>query len=280
MLKNLLLLLLLPILIRAQSFPEKPVNYVTDEAGVLDAQQQSALNSKLKAFEDSTTNQVFVYVTSDIGGVSLTDHCQEIFNTWEIGRKGKDNGVLVAVVVGQKQFRIHTGYGLEGALPDILTKNIQDEVMRPHFKKGDYFTGISEGVDQLIYYSKHEYIPEIIPEKSNTGIIIFASVFLIFCYGINGLFLWAVRSSIKDNEKTSEKTKKIARTLVNIFFYIPFLGAFLMGITGAIFGKRSRRGSGGSGSRSSSWSSSSSSGSSFGGGGGGRSGGGGSSSSW
>lgn len=279
MLKNLLLLLLLPILIKAQSFPEKPLNYVTDNAGVLNTQQQSALNSKLKAFEDSTTNQLFIYVTSDIGGVSLTDHCQEIFNTWEIGRKGKDNGVLVAIVVDQKQFRIHTGYGLEGALPDILTKKIQDEVMRPHFKKGDYFTGISEGVDQLIYYSKHEYILEIIPEKNNTGSIIFASVFLVFCYGINGLFLWAVRSTIKDNEKTSEKTKKIARTLVNIFFYIPFLGAFLMGITGAIFGKRTKGGgSGGSGSRSSSWSSSSSSGSSFSGGG--KSGGGGSSSSW
>lgn len=286
MLKNLLLLFLLPVIIRAQSFPEKPLNYITDNAGVLSQQQQSSLNNRLKAFEDSTTSQVFVYVASSLEGKDISTYTQEIFDAWAPGVKTISNGVLITIFINDHQFRIQTGYGLEGVLPDIRTKHIQDEIMRPHFKNEDYYTGISDGVDKLIYYCAHEYVAgeikstgeESAPVKSNNGDWIFILIFCGFCYIINGFFLWAVRSSIKSNDKQSEKAKKIGRTLATIFFFIPFAGAFLLGVLGIIFGKGGKGGSGGSGfSRSSS---SSSSGSSFSGGGGGRSGGGGSSSSW
>jgi uncharacterized protein len=287
MLNKFLLLFLFPFLLKGQSFPEKPTNYVTDVAEILDQQQESVLNSKLKSYEDSTTNQFFIYIAQELNDVDMTTLCQQIFDKWEIGKKGKDNGVLIGIFINDRQFRIHTGYGLEGALPDILTKKIQDEVMRPHFKQGDYFGGILDGVDQLIYYSRHEFVAEESPlvetpqSSGRMGVIIFLSIFALFAYAINGFFLWAARSSIKENEKTSYKTKKIARTLANIFFYLPFAGAFLIGIIAVIFGKKGTGGGGGSGSRSSGgWRSSSSSGSSFSGGGGGRSGGGGSSSSW
>jgi len=273
--KKFLLLLLLPLFINGQNFPDKPANYVTDIADVLSEEQESALNAKCKAFEDSTSSQIFVYTAPSLEGQDMTVLCQEIFTKWEIGQAGKDNGLLIAVFPDNREFRIHTGYGLEGVLPDILTKKIQDETMRPHFKKQDYFTGISEGIDQLIYYSKHEFVPE---KESKTGLIVFIAVFLTICYGLNGMFLWATRSGIKENTKKSEAAKKMARTLANIFFFIPFAGAFLMVIIMLIFGTKRGGGRGGS-SRSGGWGGSSS-GSSFGGGGGGRSGGGGSSSSW
>lgn len=82
---------------------------------------------------------------------------QEIAGAWDIGQKGKINGVLITVFINNHKFRIHTGYGMEGILPDLLTKRIQDEDMRPSFKQNNYYEGINNGVDKLIYYSKHEY---------------------------------------------------------------------------------------------------------------------------
>ena len=61
--------------------------------------------------------------------------------------------------MNDRKFRIHTGYGMEGILPDLLTKRIQDEDMRPSFKQNNYYEGINNGVDKLFYYSKHEYNP-------------------------------------------------------------------------------------------------------------------------
>jgi uncharacterized protein len=273
MLKNLFLLLLFPLLSFAQPFPQKPSNYITDETGVLDQEQLSALNKKCGDFESASTNQIFVYIAGSLKGQDLEQVSQDIFTKWEIGQAGKDNGVLIAVFVDDHKFRIHTGYGLEGDLPDLLTKKIQDETMRSYFKKGDYYTGLSEGVDQLIYYTGHKYVAE---EESNFGLILGIVIFVVVCYGMNGLFLWAIRSAIKDNEKRSDKAKKIGRTLVNVFFYIPFAGAFLMMFVAMFFAKFG--GGGGRSSRSSGGGFSSRS--SFGGGGGGRSGGGGSSSSW
>lgn len=84
---------------------------------------------------------------------------QEIVGAWDIGQKGKNNGVLITVFINDLKFRIHTGYGIEGILPDLLTKRIQDEDMRPSFKQKNYYEGINNGVDKLIYYSKHEYNP-------------------------------------------------------------------------------------------------------------------------
>lgn len=61
--------------------------------------------------------------------------------------------------MNDRKFRIHTGYGMEGILPDLLTKRIQDEDMRPSFKQNNYYEGINNGADKLFYYSKHEYNP-------------------------------------------------------------------------------------------------------------------------
>lgn len=268
-------------LIQAQNFPAKPLNYVTDEADILSTDEERALNSKLKAFEDSTSNQLFVYITSSLDGNAIESISQDIFHEWHIGDAKKNNGILISIFVDDHKFRIHTGYGLEGALPDLLTKHIQDKDMRPLFKKNNYYEGIDKGVDQLIYYSKHEFNPTDI-EESSVGLFvffyIFSAVFLLITLLIN--------KGLKDRPTA----KKVVLILSIIFFLIPFIGAFLMLIM--VFVALSMRkdlvnsGSGTwSSSGDSSWISSSdysssSSDSSFSGGGGGDSGGGGSSSDW
>lgn len=299
MLKNCLIwILFLPFFVKAQSFPAKPSNYVTDETGTLSGSAQSALNTKLRAFEDSTSNQIFVYIAPTLDGRDIEGYSQELFHNWKIGQAGKNNGVLIAIFINDHKFRIQTGYGLEGALPDLLTKRIQDEIMRPQFKNGDYYKGIDLGVNELIYYSKHEYVPESGLSDDDLGSYWQSWV---IGYAINVLFLALyIRNVLRKKTNKSKKQKRkegngelrkfILITIACIIALLPCVGAmilFFMFIFTSNFSIASGRGSytGSSSDSSSSWSSSDSSssydsGSSFDGGGGGDSGGGGSSSDW
>lgn len=281
------LLLLLHFLSNAQDFPQKPSNYITDEANILNNEQEQLLNNKLKSFEDSTTNQIFIYIASTLSGKDLTNYSQDIFHAWKIGQDDKNNGLLISIFVNDHKFRIHTGYGLEGALPDLETKHIQDNDMRPFFKQNKYYEGIDKGVDQLIYYSKHEFKPDTaIEDDTVTGLF-------LFFYSFSSAFLLTI-IFISRKIKDKPTAKKVIMIFSIIFFIIPFLGTFLLLIM--IFVALSYRkdlirtqssnnwtsssdSSWSSSDSSSSWSSSDS-GSSFDGGGGGDSGGGGSSSDW
>lgn len=304
--KLLLFLLLFGNLIWAQA-PEKPSNYVTDVSNTLTPQQQEALNAKLKTFEDSTSNQIFVFIDKSLNDAVLEDFTQDLFVKWKVGQKGKNNGVLIAIFINDRKFRIHTGYGLEGVLPDAFTKQVQDGYMKPEFKKGDYYTGIDKGIDRLIAKSKGEFNNEtqyntsdteagliflfilLIPnltlwgllftkifrtKTSKVGISIFAGILaLIPCFGTLVLLIWFIAAIIKKN--TSSNTGESWRTR----FY-NFLKKSSERRQNSYYSGSSYSSSGSDDSWSSSSDSDSDSGSSFDGGGGGDSGGGGSSSDW
>ncbi len=276
---------LFPCLLQAQDFPEKPSNYVTDEASILTDDEEASLNAKLHRFEDSTSNQLFVYIADSLNGKNLESYSEEIFHSWKIGKEGKNNGILIAIFYDDHKFRIQTGYGLEGALPDLLTKHIQDKEMRPSFKANQYYEGIDKGIDQLIYYSKHEFNPDDL-EDSPWGL-------LVFFYVFSAIFLLVIillAKGIKDRPMP----KKVIIFASILLFLVPVIGTFLLIIFIFIavsfrkdLLKNSSGGSNWTSSSDSSWSSSSSSDSSYSSssssdfsGGGGDSGGGGSSSDW
>lgn len=286
MVKRFLFLCLLFPLFAFSQYPEKPSNYVTDETGVLSEQQQTELNSKLKVFEDSTSNQVFVYIAPALGDKVMAEYCQEIFHKWKIGSE-KNNGVLIAVFVNDHKFRIHTGYGMEGVLPDALTKRIQDNDMKPSFKENDYYTGINNGIDKIIYYSAHEYTAEAKEAEDNND-----ALFFLGGYILNVILFFVVLRTIFKGKLSKEKSggeKFWLCALAFILLLIPVAGfPFLIIMMYIVGGYKLNKVSASSGSTtgydsSSSWSSSDSSsdsGSDFDGGGGGDSGGGGSDSDW
>ncbi|MEO7989391.1 MAG: TPM domain-containing protein [Chryseolinea sp.] len=210
-----IILLLFPFFANGQKnwgkrFPEKPDNYVTDQEGVLSEQEKNLLNAKLRDFEDSTSNQLFIYLAKNLHGKDLEDYSKEIFNTWGIGQKYKNNGILIAIFINDRQYRIQIGYGLEGALPSELTRQIQDEEMGPQFKKTNYYAGIDAGIDQLMYYSKNEYTPPSPIEKILTPLTVSYSIGLLFF--IINLF------SLK--KWKNQPTRKRKYLLLNILFLI------------------------------------------------------------
>ncbi|MBK7817949.1 MAG: TPM domain-containing protein [Sphingobacteriaceae bacterium] len=186
MFKKLLFIVFFPSYVLAQNFefPAVPNNYVTDEAQILEPNEEGRLNSILRNFEDSTSIQLFVYTSPALNGFVMADVCQEIFHKWKIGHKNTHNGVLIGIFLNDHAFRIHTGYGMEGVLPDLLTKRIQDESMRPHFKKNDYYAGIEAGIDQIQYYSKHEFKAELEKASVNWEGILYGYLFNILMFSI------------------------------------------------------------------------------------------------
>src|SRR5262245_21435876 len=132
----------------APDFP-KPIGRVNDFAGVLDGSAERELVTLLESLERDTTAEVVVTTVVSLDGMSVEEYANKLFSAWSIGKKGKDNGVLVLVAPTDRQVRIEVGYGLEGLLPDGLTGSIIREEFIPAFRNGNYQAGILSGVRRI-----------------------------------------------------------------------------------------------------------------------------------
>ena len=138
--------------------PSPSPRYVQDDAKWLGAHAYSALDLKLEWFERETSNQVVVGIYPKLpDGEELFDYSQRIFDSWKPGQKGKDNGVLLLVFDADRKIRIHTGYGVEGALPDARAGQIIRNVIAPRIRAGDKEAAINEGTDAIMASLKGEY---------------------------------------------------------------------------------------------------------------------------
>lgn len=141
----------------AQDFPARPNQLVNDYTGTLSASQIASLEQKLVAFDDSTSNQVAVVILKSVGNYDINEYALELGRKWGIGGKNKNNGVILLIALGDRKLAIQTGYGLEGALPDVYTKRIIENDIKPYFKAGNYYQGIISGTDAIIALTKGEY---------------------------------------------------------------------------------------------------------------------------
>ncbi len=141
----------MPLVSRAQfQVPGKPTGFVDDFANVIAPADRANLQSKLSAFNASTTIEIAVVTVPSLGGDEIAHASIQIFDAWKIGKAGKDNGVLVLVAPTEHQAWITTGYGLEGALTDLQSAWIVRNVMIPEFKNNNYYAGLDAGVDSIM----------------------------------------------------------------------------------------------------------------------------------
>jgi uncharacterized protein len=141
----------------SQELPPKSNTLVTDFTGTLSASDRQQLEQKLVAFDDSSSTQIAVVVMKSTGDYDINDYGYKLGRAWGIGKKGKNNGILVLVAMGDRKVSIQTGYGAEGALPDVITHDIIQNDIMPRFKTGDYYGGLNAGTDDIIKYTKGEY---------------------------------------------------------------------------------------------------------------------------
>jgi len=132
----------------AQTLP-RPTGKVGDFAGVLTPTARTDLQSLLTTLEKDTTAEVVVATTASLGGMSVEEYGNRVFNEWRIGKAALDNGVLVLVAPTERQIRIEVGYGLEGVIPDALAGAIIRDDFLPGFRDGNYEAGILKGVRRV-----------------------------------------------------------------------------------------------------------------------------------
>ena len=123
---------------------------VVDEAGILDAGTAHRLTQELESYEASTSTQIVVVTIPDLKGYPIEDWGLALLRGWEIGQKGKNNGVVLVIAPSERQLRIETGYGAEGPLPDATADAIIRRVIVPDFKQGNFAAGIDAGVKAIM----------------------------------------------------------------------------------------------------------------------------------
>ncbi|MBN1462239.1 MAG: TPM domain-containing protein [Paludibacteraceae bacterium] len=170
--------------------PEKPnpPRLVNDYAAIFTPQQVADLEQYLVMIDDSTSNQITVVTLTDLGGYDKAYVAQQIGQTWGVGGKEYNNGIVILIKPKTDREKgevfIATGYGLEGAIPDAICNRIIDQQMIPYFKQNDYYSGTVAAVNYLYSLAKGEI--DIDREKSNGGLvklilfIIFIIVLIVF----------------------------------------------------------------------------------------------------
>ncbi|MDR3187859.1 MAG: TPM domain-containing protein [Prevotellaceae bacterium] len=208
--------------------PMQPPRLVNDFAGTLAPQEQQALERKLRGYHDTTSTQIYLITIAGADGYTLAQLSPLFFKEWGIGQKEKNNGVLILVKPKRGgehgDVFIGTGYGMEGVLPDAYCKRIVEQVMIPHFRREDYYSGIDNAVNAIIAYASGEYKAEkSAKDGSMSGslipLAIFVLLIIIFLSGRKG-----------GNNGGSDKGSGAGDAI----FFLPFL-----------FGGRGRSGSSG-----------------------------------
>lgn len=123
---------------------------VVDLAHVLPPNTVESLTARLKAHEETTSNQVTVLVLPSLEEEPLESFAHRVATTWKLGQKGTDNGVLLLVAMKERKIRIEVGYGLEGALTDARSAQIIRGEIVPRFRAGDAPGGVAAGVDAIL----------------------------------------------------------------------------------------------------------------------------------
>jgi uncharacterized protein len=131
--------------------------YVNDYANMMSPSARSKIEGELKAFERSDSTQIVILTIPSLEGEPLEDYSIKVAETWKIGQKGKDNGIIFLVANQERKIRVEVGRGLEGKLTDLMSGRIIDLVVKPRFKRGDFDGGFIAGVHSLIDATRGEF---------------------------------------------------------------------------------------------------------------------------
>lgn len=177
------------------AIPERPspprlVNNLSAEMpDFLSADDEERLEKKLEDFANQTSNQIVIIIVDDLGGDEPWSYATELGQKWGVGQGKFDNGVVILIKPtggeGQRNLFIAVGYGLEGAIPDLTTKQIRENEMYPYFKKGEYYTALDKATDVLMALAKGEYSSDAYGAKHKKeglplGIVIPIILFILF----------------------------------------------------------------------------------------------------
>lgn len=156
---GLALALFVPVWAGAEVAVPPLAGHVTDLTATLTSAQKESLEQTLAAFEARKGSQLVVLLLPTTAPEGIDQYALRVAEQWKIGRAKVDDGAILVVAKDDRTLRLEVGYGLEGALSDIVSKRIISDIIVPRFKQGDYYGGIDAGVAQIIRVIDGEALP-------------------------------------------------------------------------------------------------------------------------
>jgi len=189
-----IILLFLVVFIGSFVFGQSDVNnhkytkLVNDFADILTDNEEQALENKLVAYDDSTSTQIAVVTIPSLKGEEISSYSFQLAEEIGIGRKDKNNGVLLLIAMQERKMYIATGYGMEGVLPDALAKRIIESYLKPNFRNSNFYKGIDEATSVIIGLAAGEYTADQVRSMTKDYSGLLFPLFLIVIFIISSLF--------------------------------------------------------------------------------------------
>jgi uncharacterized protein len=177
----------------------KPQGYVLDNANIISAEAKTFLENLTIELEQKTSAELAVVVINSLDNESIEMYAVKLFEKWGIGKKGKDNGILLLVALNDRRVRIEVGYGLEGVINDGKAGEIIRDEIIPYFKQDDYSGGILAGTISIVkilseYYNVQidglngEYAKTFTKQNKNSWVSLLFFLLMFLLFGFRGIF--------------------------------------------------------------------------------------------
>jgi uncharacterized protein len=201
-----------------QTFPS-PVGYVNDFANVLEQTYEDQITAITKSLEENTTAELVVVTINSTGSLDTKTYAVKLFEEWGIGKHGKDNGILVLLVVGQRRIEIEVGYGLEGILPDGKVGRILDDYAVPYLRQDLYGEGLTNLVKKFeeVIESEYDQSDKTVQENNVISLILFLIPFSITTIIVIYVLVKAVKSSATKCPKCNVKMKRKQQGMYTVY---------------------------------------------------------------
>ncbi|MEH3114743.1 TPM domain-containing protein [Pedobacter terrae] len=216
--------------------------YVSDPDKILGAGAVAQLNNTIADFERETNVQVAVVVVNDFDHEKEDfDFAYELFNTWGIGSKTSNNGLLLFISKARRKYRFITGTGAEGVLPDVKLKHIAEQHLLPAFRENDFATGITNTINTigeiiLKPENKSELNQLFTQKKSNSdfeNFLLPTGIIILLFWGAFKIVNRQAKNALKDKPQSdgfqNEKIGKGCAAAMMVTFVVVFIFIFFGG---------------------------------------------------
>lgn len=153
---------------QALAYPQ-PSGFVSDFANILDNQTKQNLEQTLRDFEKQTSHEIAIATLPSLEDRTIEEVANELFRKWGVGKKSANNGVLFLVAPNERRMRIEVGLGLEGALTDLESFYIQEEIATPLFREGKFSEGTTKVALAIANGIREEIVPASYEKKGGSG---------------------------------------------------------------------------------------------------------------
>lgn len=187
--------------------------YLCNPDNILSIAAQDSIDRMLYRLEQETGIETVVAVVGSIGEAECFDFAHTLFNTWGVGKKEKNNGLVILLVTDQRCIQFVTGYGLEGELPDAICKRIQVQYMIPYLRENNWDMGMVAGVKATCQVLDGTMINDT-PEEEDDEFLTPLLIFLGFMGVAIILFIFAARNASKCPKCGKHKLQRMNSQLV------------------------------------------------------------------